>query len=108
MDSPQLLYPINIPPILFWNGEEIEVIATDNKPFVARVNHVESLLYEDHIRPIKMFGTSKHGGPEVFMFMNDQALDISFLYEESDRILETTLIIADEESVLNGSTIFEV
>ena len=55
-------------------------LGTDNKPFVARVNHAEALLYEDHIGHVKLFGTNKHGGPESFTFVKDQALNIKVVY----------------------------
>ena len=79
-----------------------------NKPFVAKVNHVEALLYEDHIGPVKLFGTSKHGGLEGFTFVKGQALDIKVTYEESDRISEVTPIIIDEEVVLDENTILKM
>ena len=43
---------------------------------MARVNHVEALLYEDHIGTVKMFGMIKHRGLKGFTFVKDQALDI--------------------------------
>ena len=61
--------------LIFWNGEEVEVISADSKPFVARVHSAEALLYDDHIGPVKLIGTNKHGGPETFTFLKDQALD---------------------------------
>ena len=48
--------------LIFWNGKEVEVIGEDNKSFVVRANNVEALLYEVHIGPVKLIGTSKHGG----------------------------------------------
>ena len=82
-------------------------MGADNKPFMVRVNHVEALLYEDHIGQIKLFKISKHGGPKSFTFIKDQALDIKAIYEESDRISEVTLIIIDED-VLDRTTISEI
>ena len=57
--------------LILWNRAEIEVIEVDHRPFVARVNNAEALLYEDHIGPVKLIGTSKYGGPESFMFLKD-------------------------------------
>ena len=93
--------------LIFWNGEEVEVISADSKPFVARVHNAEALLYEDHIGPVKLIGTNKHGGPESFTFLKDQALDIQTAYENNDRISPMTPIIIDEE-VLNGTTLSEI
>ena len=70
--------------LIFWNGLEVEVIGADNKPFVARVNNAEVLLYENHIGPVKLIGTSKHGGPESFTFLKDQALDATAAYKDND------------------------
>ena len=74
---------------------------------MARVNYAEALLYEDHIKPIKLLGTSKHGGPESFIFLKDQALDIKVSYEDSDQISMVTPIIMDED-VLDGTIILEI
>ena len=90
--------------LIFWNGEEVEVINADNKPFIARVNGAEAMLYEDHIGLVKLIGMNKHGGPESFMFFKDQALDAKAAYDDNDRISLVTLIVIDEE-VLNGVTL---
>ena len=49
--------------LIFWNGEEVEVIGADNKPFVVRVNSAEALLYEDHISSVKMIQDKQTGWP---------------------------------------------
>ena len=85
----------------------MEVIGADNKPFVARVNSVKALLYEDHIGSVKLIGMNKHGGPESFTFLKDQALDSKVTYNDNDRISLVTSIIIDEE-VLNGTTLSEI
>ena len=81
----------------------MEVIGTNNKPFVARVNNAEALLYKDHIDPVKLIGTSKHGSLESFTFLKDQALDAEAAYDDNNRTSLATLIIIDEET-LNGIT----
>ena len=55
-----------------------------------------------------MFRTSKHRRSEGFTFVKNQALDIKATYNDKDRTLETTPIIVDEESILNGSITTEV
>ena len=72
--------------LIFWNGEEVEVISADSKSFVVRVHSPEALLYEDHISLVKLIGTNKHGGPESFTFLKDQALDVKATYDDHDRI----------------------
>ena len=74
---------------------------------MARVHSAEALLYEDHIGPVKLIGTNKHGGPESFTFLKDQALDVKAAYDNNDRISLVTPIIIDEE-VLNGATLSEI
>ena len=85
----------------------MEVIGADSKPFVVRVHGAEALLYENHIGPIKLIGMNKHGGPESFTFLKDQALDAKATYDDNDRISLVTLIIIDEE-VLNGITLSDI
>ena len=91
--------------LIFWNREEVEVISVDNKPFVARVNSAGALLYEDHIDPFKIIGTSKHGCPESFTFLKDQTVDVKAAYEDNDKTSLVTPIIIDEE-ILNGTAPF--
>ena len=93
--------------LIFWNGEEVEVIGADNKPFVARVHGVEALLYEDHIGPVKLIGMNKHGGPETFTFLKDQALDVKAAYDDNYWISPVTPIIIDEEA-LDGTILSEI
>ena len=85
----------------------MEVIGADNKPFIARVNNVEALLYEDHIGPVKLIGTSKHRGPNSFTFLKDQALDAKATYDDNNQTSMATPIIIDKE-ILNGTTLLEI
>ena len=91
----------------FLEWEEVEVIGADNKPFMARVHGAEVLLYEDHIGPVKLIEMNKHGGPESFTFLKDQALDAKATYDDNDRISLVTSIVIDEE-VLNGVILSEI
>ena len=91
-------------PIL-WNGEDVEVISVDHKPFVARVHGVEALLYEDHIGPVKLIGMNKHGGPEDFTFLKDRALEVKAAYD--DRISQATPIMINEED-LDGALLSQI
>ena len=93
--------------LIFWNGEEVEVIGADNMPFVARVNNAEALLHEYHTGPVKLIGTSKHEGLKSFTFLKDQAVDVKAVYDDNDRTSLVTPIIIDKE-ILNGTTPFEV
>ena len=45
-----------------------------SKPFIAKVNTIDALLYEDHIGPVKMFGFSKYGRPKNFTFKKSEFL----------------------------------
>ena len=93
--------------LIFWNGEEVEVIGADSKPFLARVHSTEALLYEDHTSPVKLIGTNKYGGSESFTFLKDHALDAKATYDDNDRISLVTPIIIDEE-VFNGTTLSKI
>ena len=54
--------------LIFWNGEEVEVISAGSKPFVARVHNTEALLYEDHIGPVKLSGQTNTGVLKPLLF----------------------------------------
>ena len=75
----------------------MEVIEANNKPFVARVNNAEALLYEDHIKRVKLLGTSKYGVPESFIFLKDRALDTKTAYKDSDWI---STVVIDERCLM--------
>ena len=74
---------------------------------MTRVNNVEALLYEDHIGPVKLIETSKHGGPESFTFFKDQALDAKATYKDDNRISVVTPIVIVEE-VLYRITLLKI
>ena len=57
--------------MIYWNGEDVEVLGENNRPFIVKVNHFDAFLYEDNIGAVKMFGVNKHGGLEGFTFLKD-------------------------------------
>ena len=104
LDTPEFLRPFHSPSLFYflkWKG------GRSDYSFVARVNYVKTLLYKDHIGPVKLIRTNKHGGPKIFTFLKDQALDAEAAYEESDQISMVTPIVVDKE-ILNGITILEI
>ena len=71
------------------------------------MNNAKALLYEDYIGPIKLIGTSKHGGPDSFTFFKDQALDAKVADDDNDWTSLPTSIVIDDE-VLNGITLSKI
>ena len=46
--------------LIFWNGNEVEVVWANNKPVVAKIHYSKVVLYEDDIGPVKLFGKDKN------------------------------------------------
>ena len=92
--------------LILWNGEDVEVVAADHKPFVARIHGDEALLYEDNIGPVKLIGTNKHGGPEDFTFLKERPIEHEAAAYD-DRISLVTPIRINEED-LDGNLLSQI
>ena len=74
---------------------------------MAKVNNAKSLLYKDHIGPVKLIGISKHSGPESFTILKDQALDAKAAYYDNDWTSLVTPIVINKEAIV-GITLSEL
>ena len=90
--------------LIFWNGNEVEVVLADHKPFVAKVNCSEAVLYEDDIGPVKFVGRDKNGKPKAATMIKQHRNQLIQAYKQIDRpSVVITPIDDDETSTLDGS-----
>ena len=58
--------------LLFWKGDEVEVVWADKQPFIATLDYVESSYYEHEFGPIKFKDKKKDEAPrEIYMESRD-------------------------------------
>ena len=84
---PNLCIPSTLNQVLvFWNGDEVEVVPADDKPFVADVHNADAMLYHEDVGPIKFFGIDKYGRPKRAVAQsNMNAVDWRKIYAELSR-----------------------
>ncbi|XP_073138571.1 uncharacterized protein [Henckelia pumila] len=72
--------------LMFWIGDDVEVVQADSQPFQASSSVVESRYYNGDFGPIKFYGKNKSGQPKsVYM----ETLKTNEMF---DIILKTTVI----------------
>ncbi|OMO51345.1 Retrotransposon gag protein [Corchorus capsularis] len=49
--------------LMFWNGNEVEIVHADNKPFKVESNAVEARYYDESVGTIRFLGQDKYGRP---------------------------------------------
>ena len=49
--------------LLFWKGNEVEVVRADKQPFMATTNSIEAKYYDQEFGPIKFASRRKDGVP---------------------------------------------
>ena len=49
--------------LLFWKGDEVEVVWVEKQPFIATSDSVEANYYDQEISPIKFKGKKNNGTP---------------------------------------------
>ena len=58
--------------LLFWKGDEVEVVWADKQPFIATSNFVEASYYDQEFGSIKFKGKKKDGAlREIYMDSQD-------------------------------------
>ena len=61
MDSCQLMCAFSLHQfLLFWKGNEVEVVWADKQPFIATSDSVEASYYDKEFGPIKFKGKKKN------------------------------------------------
>ena len=49
--------------LLFWKGNEVELVRADKQPFMAAIGFVEARYYDQEFGPIKFTSRRKDGVP---------------------------------------------
>ena len=54
--------------LMFWKGDEVELVWENKKPFIATSDYVEASYYDQEFSLIKFKGKKKNGTPrEIYM-----------------------------------------
>ncbi|KAH7832817.1 hypothetical protein Vadar_000233 [Vaccinium darrowii] len=103
--------------LIFWHGDDVEVVWADKRPFLASSNHADAKLYDNEISPVKFTGTDKYGKPTAITLSTQTSVDefkaiykqlaamarlIAHITEESLRSLDS-----EDNSVLTTELFFE-
>ncbi|KAH7860721.1 hypothetical protein Vadar_017172 [Vaccinium darrowii] len=103
--------------LIFWHGDDVEVVWADKRPFLASSNHADAELYDNEISPVKFTGTDKYGKPTAITLSTQTSVDefkaiykqlaawarlIAYITEESLRSLDE-----EDNSVLTTELFFE-
>ncbi|KAH7839844.1 hypothetical protein Vadar_009567 [Vaccinium darrowii] len=103
--------------LIFWHGDDVEVVRADKRPFLASSNHADAKLYDNEISPVKFTGTDKFGKPTAITLSTQTSVDefkaiykqlaalarlIAHITEESLRSLDS-----EDNSVLTTELFFE-
>ncbi|KAH7860748.1 hypothetical protein Vadar_017615 [Vaccinium darrowii] len=61
--------------LIFWHGDDVEVVWADKRPFLASFNHADAKLYDNEISPVKFTGTDKFGKPTSITLSTQTSVD---------------------------------
>ena len=76
--------------LLFWKGDEVEVVWANKQPFIATSDSVEASYYDQEFGPIKFKGRKKGGAPkEIYM----ESRDTIEIKDQATKLLKTTTIV---------------
>ena len=76
--------------LLFWKGDEVEVVWVDKQPFIATSDYVEASYYDQEFDPIKFKGKNKNRAlREIYMELKDTGI----IQDQAAKILKTTTIM---------------
>ena len=89
--------------VLFWKGDEVELVWVDKQHFIVTSNFVEASYYDQEFDPIKFKGKKKNGAPkEIYM----ESRDIGEIQDQAAKLLKTTTIVPFRS--IRGSIIEEI
>ncbi|KAH7838323.1 hypothetical protein Vadar_025021 [Vaccinium darrowii] len=64
-------------------GDDVEVVWADKRPFLASSNHANAKLYDNEISPVKFTGTDKYGKPTAITLSTQTSVDeFKAIYEQ--------------------------
>ena len=76
--------------LLFWKGDEVEVVWADKQPFISTSNSIEANYYDQEFSPIKVKGKKNNGAlREIYM----ESRDIGDIQDQVAKLLKTTTIV---------------
>ena len=76
--------------LLFWKGDEVEVVWVDKQPFNATSDSIEASYYDQDFDVIKFEGKKKDGAPrEIYM----ESRDIGEIKDQVAKLLKRTTIM---------------
>ena len=83
---PSFLYQF----LLFWKGDEVEVVWADKQHFIATADSIETNYYDQEFGPIKFKGKNKNGTPrEIYM----ESRDGSDIQDQAAKLMKTSTIL---------------
>ena len=76
--------------LVFWKDDNnIEVVKTDERPFVAYNNNVDAQLYNDCVGIVKFTGIDQNGNPSRVTVGPEEPLTMEHLFKLSQNLEET-------------------
>ena len=76
--------------MLFWKGDEVEVVWANKQSFIATSNFVEVSYYDQAFGPIKFKGEKKDGAiREIYM----KSRDTAEIQDQATKLLKTITIV---------------
>ena len=76
--------------LLFWKGDELEVVWVDKQPFIVTSDSVEASYYDQEFGPIKFKDKKKDGAlREIYMVSRD----VGEIQDQATKLLKTTTIM---------------
>ena len=76
--------------LLFWKGDEVEVVWAVKQHFIATLDSMEASYYDQEFRPIKFKGKKNNGTlREIYM----ESIDTSDIKDQAGKLLTITAIV---------------
>ena len=76
--------------LMFWKGNEVEVVRADKQPFIAATSYVEARYYDQEFGPIKFTSRRKDGIPRKAYMDSKGFVEIR---KEAAKLLKVTKIV---------------
>ena len=75
--------------VLFWKGDEVEVIWENKQPFIATSDSMEASYYDQEFGPTKFKGKKNDGAPRAIYL---ESRDTSEIQDQAEKLLKTLLL----------------
>lgn len=70
--------------LIFWNGDEVEIVNADDKPFKATTNVIEATYYDELVGPFEIQKEDHTGRITRITTRRKATLDAETVLEDSD------------------------